>query len=131
MAEKRVPASGITVIDEGHSNLAHHIEEIVRHWKMGCADGDMERLVRSFRDAALRHFEEEIAVLLKLGAAIDEHRRAHSSILQEIDQVLDATLHQKGHHRWFGLVEILERMLFDHEILEDSLYYGLIDRNPA
>jgi len=106
--------------------LCRHIEDIERHWKLGTSDAEMETFVREFRSAAMRHFEDEISVLTELGAATDQHCRAHMTMIEEIDTALRETLRQGERNRWFALVDALERMLYDHEILEDSRYYGLL-----
>jgi hemerythrin-like metal-binding protein len=125
MTDKRMPNSGVAVIDEGHSNLCQHIDDIVRHWKLGSADEVMEACVLAFRKAALSHFKEEISALEDVGAATDQHRRAHGELVEEIETLLKQTMSHSGRNRWFQLVDSLERMLFEHEIVEDSRYYSL------
>ncbi|HVI51303.1 MAG TPA: hypothetical protein VM661_08855 [Candidatus Sulfotelmatobacter sp.] len=131
MSGKLIPASGVAVIDEGHHALCLHIEDIVRHWKLGSEDGVMETLVQAFRTAAMRHFEEEIQLLTEAGAATDRHCRAHRDLIDEIDTQLTETRHHSGRNRWFALVDTLERILYEHEIEEDSRYYGLLSAPSA
>lgn len=125
MGNQKVPESGVESIDTGHQELSRDIEDIVRHWKLGSGDIVLEQCVRKFRETAARHFENEIAILDEMGAETLHHRDAHNSFLTEIESLLDNTLVHNGNRRWFALVETLERMLFEHEIIEDSRYYSL------
>jgi hemerythrin-like metal-binding protein len=125
MSEQKVPASGNQSIDHGHGELSRDIEDIVRHWKLGSGDTVLEACVRKFRETAARHFDNEIAILDEMGAETGHHRQAHDSFLSEIENLLENSLPHNGNRRWFSLVETLERMLFEHEIIEDSRYYSL------
>jgi hemerythrin-like metal-binding protein len=131
MTGRLMPTCGNVVIDDGHRTLCQHIDDIVRHWKLGSADEEMEACVRAFHQAALSHFKDEIKILEESGAATDQHRRAHRDLADEIEAVLSEALTHKDRNRWFALVDSLERMLYEHEIVEDCRYYRLLTESPG
>jgi len=126
MTRKGMPASGDPVIDQGHDDLNALIDEISRLCVAGEDCLSIEKVVRRFRMVAAEHFQQEMAILDQAGAATDQHRRAHMDILVDIDDCLTEASRHHGKSRWFELLDTLERMLFEHEILEDSRYYALL-----
>ena len=122
---RTVPACGNLLIDHQHGRLT----ELIRKAAM-CARGEVEQFrpaVLAFRAALVEHFGVEGIILRGAGfAQAAAHDAAHASILEEVDRLVRVLPDPASSPRRHDVIEAMERILFEHELLEDSAYWEAI-----
>ncbi len=127
---RTVPASGNLLIDHQHGQLTELIRKAAQ-----CARGDVEHFglaVLAFRTALAGHFAVEGIIFRGAGfARAEEHDAAHAVILARVDQVVQTLSDLASSPERHAIIEEMERILFDHELLEDSGYWEAIRHHPT
>ncbi|MDO8605952.1 MAG: hemerythrin domain-containing protein [Phaeospirillum sp.] len=127
---RTVPASGNPLIDHQHGRLT----ELIRLAAQS-ARNDMDQFgaaVLAFRTALAEHFKVE-GVIFR-GAGFTEsagHDGAHASILERLDAIARRLSDLDAAAARHAVVDEMERILFDHELLEDSAYWEVIRHRAA
>ncbi|EME70168.1 hypothetical protein H261_09547 [Paramagnetospirillum caucaseum] len=128
----RIPPSGNPLIDQQHGRLS----ELIQQAALAARDNDgaapFLQALTQFRRALAHHFSVEKVIFSGAGFdAASGHGRAHAMILER----LDSGLHSAGdlstvqaRHR---VLEELERILLDHEMLEDAAYWDAVRAHSA
>ncbi len=121
-----MPASGNQFIDAQHSlltELIHVAAESARQGGEGFAEA-----VQAFHHALADHFAVEGIIYRGAGfGASEEHDEAHSIILARTHAITDSLILAQSTSDRHSIVDELERILFDHELLEDSAYWEAIN----
>lgn len=131
MSETEIPSSGNPVIDGGHRELARLVGEIAELWRLGAETSVLAERLTGLKAAAIRHFEEEIAILGALDDSILlRHARQHEAMIARIDAVLEDFTNGSGALRWFEMVDSIKHMLLHHERTEDGGYFALLGAQP-
>jgi len=117
-----IPTSGNPIIDDGHRELARRVAEIGQLWKLGAPPDELQRRADALSDYAHRHFAQEMLILRAHGVATEDLGHNHGQLVEEIERLVEDAV--AGRARWIDVVDALERLLFDHEILEDSRFFA-------
>ena len=121
----RIPATGHTLIDEGHRALAEDINAIYTQWQNEGESPDLRERLHRFIQRVGRHFTQEEAIL---GEAEYEGLTAHARRHREIKQTLDSLYERLERGEADMAVDTFQAMddlLYEHEILEDQDFRGL------
>ncbi len=123
----RIPTSGNPLIDRQHGRLT----ELIRHAALTARDTDdaapFQQALAEFRRALAHHFAVEKVIFSGAGFdAASGHDQAHTIILEHLNDdlasVKDLSTVQARHR----LLEKLERILLEHEMLEDAAYWDAV-----
>jgi len=128
----RIPSSGNPLIDQQHDRL----NQLIRHAALAARDTDsassFEQALTEFRRALAHHFSVEKVIFSGAGFdAASGHDRAHAIILQRLDRDLAAVKDLSTVQARHRVLEELERILLDHEMLEDAAYWDAVRAHSA
>ncbi|RAU23963.1 hypothetical protein CU669_02525 [Paramagnetospirillum kuznetsovii] len=119
---RTAPTSGNHLIDGQHG----HLTELINHAAAALRDGrgDFNAAILAFHRALEHHFAVEGVIFRGAGfGASQEHDDAHAVILDRIRTIADSLADLGGASDRHGVIDEMERILFDHELLEDSGYW--------
>ncbi len=127
-----VPSTGSAFIDRSHLFLAQRVERVAALWRMAAPVEEILSELASFRQQVAGHFQQEEVILRGIAYdRLDRHQREHGEILQRIDGLLTRLRPPLGADRGYELVETLERILFEHELVDDAAYKEALARAAA
>ena len=117
-----VPVVGNRAIDHYHARLADLLTEAQAMLHCGDAAG-LGTTVAGFRVVIAEHFAQEEVIIRGAGfERSDEHSLRHREILVEIDTVIAGLDDARQALAQFTAVDVLSRILYDHEIADDYDY---------
>jgi hemerythrin len=120
-------ASGNPLLDHQHGRLTELLR-IAGSCARGHADeAAFDSAVRDYREALAEHFIVEGMIFRGAGYAdAPRHCAAHANILERVDTLIDGISTLDGAAPTCAIVDELERMLFEHELLEDRNYWKAV-----
>jgi hemerythrin len=122
-----IPASGNLLIDRQHRQLSDLIHLAAQAARDTESSGPFERALTDFRKALVRHFAVERVIFSGAGFdAAQMHVKAHSVILEHLDGCLAALADLKTVPACHRILDELEKILHDHETLEDAAYWDSV-----
>lgn len=123
----KIPTSGNPLIDQQHGRLT----ELIRHAALAARHTDdaapFQQALSEFRSALAHHFAVEKVIFSGAGFdAASGHDQAHTIILGHLDADLAAARDLSTVQARHRMLEKLERILLDHEMLEDAAYWDAV-----
>ena len=117
-----IPNSGNKLIDHQHGRLTELIQAATQ-----CARGeigDFTAAVHAFRTMLADHFAVEGVIFRGAGfPGSSAHETTHAIILSRVDDVVKDLPNLDRASERHGVIDEMERILFDHELVEDSAYW--------
>lgn len=127
-----IPACGNRLIDTYHRRLSELLCEAAAFVRENPAHPGFHVSIAAFRDMLAEHFETEAVILRGAGyAEAPAHMARHDEILALIDAHFQALAAHDGGPQRHALVQELERVLYEHELLEDTQYWDEIRSDHA
>jgi len=126
-----VPPTGNTVIDHYHDKLFDLLLSLTNDAREDDAIAFVAR-VREFREAIVIHFRQEEVIIR--GAKIANaahHCQQHQLITDEIDALLARVESDPASVDFYTALDMIERVMFDHELVYDSHYHEHISNESA
>lgn len=121
----RLPETGHPMIDQAHRRLAEIVNDLYDMWRLGDTDG-VPRAAHRFLNALRQHFHQEEAVMVEIAlASADEHRRAHSAMLDTFEGLVDgiASAPQPPAQLMVDLFSSAEQLVWEHEMVDDQDFW--------
>jgi hemerythrin len=126
--ERIVPAIGVDLIDLFHSRLGGLLLDARELARVGDTVGVVAK-VAEFRETAVGHFSTEEVIMRGVGfEGVQHHRTQHIGYLASIDGGMAELADNDRTASRFELLELIERVLFDHEIVEDGAFFEDLER---
>jgi hemerythrin len=123
----RIPPSGNLLIDHQHARLNELIQLATLAARDSGGTAAFEQALTEFRHTLAHHFAVEKVIYSGAGFdAANAHDRAHAVILEQLDACLRSAPPLAMPHARHHLLDELERILLDHEMLEDATYWDAI-----
>lgn len=128
----RIPPSGNPLIDQQHGRLNELIQQAALAARDIADSVPFTTALAEFRRALAHHFAVEKVIFSGAGFdAATGHDRAHATILSHLDGVIasagDLSTVQVRHQ----VLDELERIILEHEMLEDAAYWDAVRAHSA
>ena len=118
-----VPPTGNTVIDHYHEKLFSLLLDLTDAARLNDGAAFTAKL-KVFRTEIVTHFAQEEVIIR--GAAIAnaaQHCQQHRLITAEIDALVQRVESEVAAVDFYGALDLIERVMFDHEFVYDSHYH--------
>ena len=116
-----VPPTGNSVIDHYHEKLFGLLLDITEAARLNNGIAFVAK-VTAFREVIVTHFGQEEVIIRGADIAnADHHSQQHRLITAQIDALLGQV--DPGAVDFYGVLDLIERVMFDHEFVYDSHYH--------
>lgn len=127
-----IPACGNRLIDAYHRRLSDVLRDAAACVREDPRHPGFGTIIAHFRTVLAEHFETEAVILRGAGfAEAEAHMAKHEAILALIDTQAGALAAQDGGPQRHALIQDLERVLYEHELLEDTQYWDDVRSEQA
>ena len=129
-----IPSTGSWTIDMAHKRLAHMVNAAYENWQRGVDPNTLRAMLDEFLGAAERHFREEEQEAQRAGCAperLKAHHELHAHFKQRFQKIADHMLADGAvTEAAIDSFALMDRLLFEHEFLDDQDFYDLFSGRP-
>jgi hemerythrin-like metal-binding protein len=130
LSSPHLPKTGNRFIDADHARLATMIRHAAALAREDAVGDEFLSILQDFRNLLALHFDIEEVIVGGAGyASVAQHQQRHAEILTDIDALLSGLATDSPTSAKFASIDRMEQVLFDHEIVEDSLYWEILSDN--